>query len=378
VTGITVLIENGVPLEIVQQLVGHASIAMTCYYHVLESRQVHEELMRALEKRSVTVERLQKMSSEEFKAFSERFAFNRSGEPSLAMDMIGIALKNRNPGWDLKYHGLCAGGDCRFGGAVGKDGEPRPLWRAEACSLCRYRVTGAPWLVGLVHHLNTLWFELRECSKNVMELQLRRDAAEDEGRSTGGISGDLEHTKIRRDHLLDEWANELGYVEQAKQDLDEWVRWTTARDNQTSDLDQNVLVPLRSPLGESEVQVQLTRVHQLSHLTELIRGAKILSSAILPRGVQEDRNALLLDIARVSQDEMPFLRLLKRDADHALDLFADVVLDHVSDPDELEELVSGRVSLSKYPEIQGKVLALLSNEAVAVASGKAETQRGMA
>lgn len=362
VTGVTVLIENGVPVEVVQQLVGHASIAMTCYYHVVESRKVHEELMRALEARALSVERLQRMSTEEFREFSERFAFNRSGDPSFALGIVKSALRNRTPGWDLKYHGICAGGDCRFGGELGSDGEPTPLWRAEACSLCRYRVTGAPWLVGLVHHLNELWFELCECSKNVVELQVRRDKAEDEGRSVKSLLGDLERTKLRRDNLVNEWANELRYVEQAKLDLDEWVRWSDENGEGDHGGAKGALVPLRSPMEEPEIQVQLTKVHRLSHLTELLRGARILASAILPRGVKEDRNALLLEIARVSQEKLPFLSLLRSDAQRALDLFADVILDEVSDPDELEDIVQGRTPITRYPGIEAKVLALLGSE----------------
>ncbi|QEE24397.1 tyrosine-type recombinase/integrase [Rhodanobacter glycinis] len=362
VTGVTVLIENGVPVEVVQQLVGHSSIAMTCYYYVVESRKVHEELVRALEARAVTVERLQKMSSEEFREFSGKFAFNRSADPSFALEIVTGALRNRNPGWDLKYHGICAAGDCRFGGELDGNGEPTPLWRAEACSLCRYRVTGAPWLVGLVHHLNELWYELSECSRNVVELQVRRDRAEDEGRSLKSILGDLERMRLRRDNLVNEWANEFRYVEQAKSDLDKWVRWS-GEDKEGAPLGtEGGLVPLRSPMEGPEIQVQLTKVHRLSHLTELLRGSRILASAILPRGVKEDRNALLLEIARVSQDNLPFLTLMKCDAEHALDLFADVILDEVSDPDELEDIVQGRTPISRYPRIRDKVSALLDGE----------------
>lgn len=363
VTGVTVLLENGVPLEVVRLLVGHASIAMTCYYHVIESRKVHEDLMKAIESRAPTIERLQRMTIEEFREWSDKFVFNRTNEPFLALNMVGEAIRNHIPGWDLKYHGICAGGDCRYGGAPEKEGgHATPLWRAEACSLCRYRVTGAPWLVGIVYHVNELWWELRECTKNVMELQMRRDAAEDEGRSVRSIAGDLERAKIKRDHLFDEWANELRYAEQAKKDLEEWASWIDSVDANGNGDSLNMPAPLRSPLGEDGVKVQLKMVHELSQMTELLRVARILPSAIPLRGLKEDRNAILLEIARASGLAMPLLRLSRKDAEQALDAFADLILDAFSEPDEIEDLVRGRVPLRQFPELQRRIVALLGHD----------------
>lgn len=359
VTGITVLIENGVPLEVVRLLVGHATIAMTCYYHVLESRKVHEDLMRALAARTPTIEKLQAMTDTEYRDWSSRFAFNRSKEPALALGLVKSSLKNRTPGWDMKYHGLCAGGDCRYGGCPDKvDGPPTPLWRSEACSLCRFRVTGAPWLVGLVHHVNELWWELRDCTKKVVELQLKYDAAEDAAEPVGSLGGELERAKIRRDYLMEEWACELRYVEQAKTDLEDWEQWLRREDEACASGIEHVPA-LRSPLGEEGVKVQLSMVHELSHLTELLRGVRIISSAVLPRGIKEDRNALLLDIARAAGLDMPFLRLKRADAERALDAFADLILDSVSDVEALQDLVSGKASLDDLSALRDRIRALL-------------------
>lgn len=366
VTGVTILVENGVPLEVVKLLVGHASIAMTCYYHVIESRAVHEELMRAIESRAPAVDRLQRMTPQEFASWSEKFAVNQTSDSGLAVEMLADSIKWRNPGWDYKYHGLCAGGDCRYGGPpddVAK--QPRPLWRGEACSLCRYRVTGAPWLVGLVHHVNQLWWELRQCSKDLVELQLRRDAAEDCGSPVRSLLGDIERAKIRRDNLFEEWIAEVNYVNRAKADLDEWVAWLDVEKVGSKEVSRNGLV-LRSPLGDQGITTQLQMVHELSQLTELVRGARILESAILPRGIQEDRNAILLEIARSSNLHQEFMRLSARDTELALDAFADMVLDVVgSDPDTIEDLVQGRVTIQQHPVLQERLLKILPAPVVA-------------
>jgi hypothetical protein len=357
VTGVTILIENGVPLEIVQLLVGHATVAMTIYYHVVDQRKVHEEMMRWLDSRAPKLERIQSMPPEQLSALADRFMKNLTSDSALARSEFLDLATQRVPGWDYRYHGICAGGDCRFGGPAERDGEPgKPLWRDSACSLCRYRVTGAPWLVGLVHHANQLWWELRQVGAEVIELQMRKDAIEDGGGSVKSILGDMERAKIRRDNLFEEWVAEINYVNQAKGDLDDWIAFCNeAESGKTSELPS-----LRSPLGEKGIEVQLGVVHELSQLTELVRGARILESAVLPRGILEDRNAILLEIARTSSLDHVFLRLPKKDLEHALNLFADFVLDAMgSEAEGVQSLVDGRVHLSDLPELEAKVLALL-------------------
>lgn len=351
VTGVTVLLEKGVDPKIVQHLVGHASQEMTLYYHAMEDRRVHNALLKALEERKPTVEKLLSMDPQAYGRF-ERFLFNTSlEEPTLGTDMLRREILARAPGWDLMHHGICPGADCRSGGKSSDSKNHVGVWREKACSLCRYRVTGPPFLNGLVLNLNRIMWELRETQRTIAALQDKRDELDDAGKPIGAISGEISRRKVDLDHLWDEWFAELVYVKRSEALLNEWTEAAEASEGQ-------VLSPvLLSPLGAEGLKAQLKSVHDLPFLSNLLQGATIVQGFVPPRGVREDRNAMLLEIARRNDLSDIFYRLERTQAEAALNLFADAVLEEVSPP-RLDDLVGGAATLDQFPGLHERLISL--------------------
>ena len=100
--------------------------------------------------------------------------------------------------------------------------------------------------------------------------------------------------------------------------------------------------------------------HELSSLTELVRGARILPSVVLPRGILEDRNAILLEIARVNDLDIAFMRLPQKQRDRRLDAFADLLLDATNrESEQLDAMKTGRMLLRDLPDLEERLLGIL-------------------
>lgn len=340
VTGVTVLLEKGVDPKIVQMLVGHAAQEMTWWYDAIEDRRVNSALLKALETRKPTVEQILAMDETAYANF-ERFLFNTSLEqPATGTEMLRREVLSRTPGWDLMVHGICPGADCGSGGSK-RDGYQQGVWRERACSLCRYRVTGPAFLGGLVLNLNKLMWELRQMQREVAALQDKLDAAEDTGKKVGVLHGEITRRKVELDHLWEEWFAEFTYIKRSEEMLGEWLTHDSAAGPPTS------FPALLSPLGAEGIRLRTKPTADLPFLTNLLDGAEVIEGFVPPRGVREDRNAILLEIARRNDMSDLFYRVDRKKAEAAMDILAHTILDEVTDED-LDRFVSGDAPLAQF------------------------------
>lgn len=356
VTGVTSLLAHGVPIEIVQRLVGHASEEMTWYYNAVSNARTRDELQRAMEARKITAEDLRKMTQEDLRRLKANVFNTRSEDDFAAFSMFERQILSRTSQWELLPHGICSGGRCSEGGAKTKTGY-LSLHRERACSLCRFRITGPMFLAGLVLHQNTLLWEIKQSLRNKATLAEKMNCAEDGGRDPGPLRSGMRREAEHCEKLFEEWFAEAVYVREAEGRLSKWI-------STGSFAGKGGNLPALFGQGETpNVSVGFCESHELQLLRNLCKDAEIVGGAQLPRGIEEDRNALLLQIARANNLEEFFYRLDPGKARVALGLFADAILDSFeSGPagmDDIESLVTGETSIRHLPALEERIAEVL-------------------
>lgn len=340
VSGISALIEAGMPPDLVQEVAGHATVVMTLYYNKIKASRLNESLSQALDKLSHDLDSIDGISEVDFERLSEFLANNRAPE-----DAFGKALLNERRGRgdgavEVLVHGICPGGECTTGGeflnqAVGYGPVPRP----GACSLCRFRLTGPMFLPGLVLNANRLIHELRAKGKEIALLNEELEQLVDAGKPTHGVKARIEALYRETDNVATEWAAEVQYVHTAEKLFDKYC--------QDQEAMGDALPTLISGLEGPALESQLTNQSELTLLQTLAEGAD-LWPGFRPTEALTDHREFLNEVLAASGVE-PFLLNLRGDVrDKAAVLLGRVVTSLV--PDERHnDLRSGVEQLADYP-----------------------------
>ena len=357
VTGVTALLEHGVSVEVVQELVGHASHEMTWYYNAVSNARIHTEIQRGMEQFKLKSEELHGMSANDLERLKANVFNTRNEEDFAAFSMLEQQISGRTTQWEMLPHGICPGGTCSEGGVKSKY-KYDALYRERACSLCRFRITGPMFLHGLVQHQNTLMWEIKQSLRKITAMRDEIDKCEDHGEDPAPLNAQLKKEREFCDNLYREWSAEYVYVRSAEDLLDKWMS-----EREVSGNTGRSVPKLLTSMQPDSIKADLAEVHELRLLHNLIRDSDIITGAQLPRGVVEDRNEMLLKIARENQIDQFFYRVSQDKAKLALDLFSDAVMsavcDDSSEADLVEDLVEGRVSLRDLPGLEARVEEVL-------------------
>jgi hypothetical protein len=260
VSGITAMIERGLPPDLVQEIVGHASLVMTLYYNKVRLYLLYQKLEEYYAQRGLTADALRNRRYEEIES---EFFNMRGPEDAVGHDMLRSRMAMRDPSWKVLSHGICPGGDCATGGEWYKNAH-RPL-RPNACSLCRYRLTGPVFLPGMVANANLLMFEMRRLGQEITRLQVERNRLEDARESTTTIDGQMESARRSFDDFAQEWAAEVQYIHAA----------TDLFNRQMAETGEKMLPALMTPLGEEELLARLDQRHELHLLQSIAKAAEV-------------------------------------------------------------------------------------------------------
>jgi hypothetical protein len=295
VSGITALIEAGMPPTMVQEIVGHATVVMTLYYHKVRPEQVNSALASAFMARERAVERLLAISDSGEDA-ADTLLFNlRPVDDAVGLAMLRAAIGNGSH--QVLTHGICPGGDCRTGGEFShSEKEHRPVPRAGACSLCRYRVSGPMFLAGLVINANKIMFELHTKGKELRELNdaIRARRRRDQASSAFAARREVLHREL--EDLWAEWAAEHRYVQDSLRLLADLA----AREQESTGLPVLVQGGLLENIG-----VQTERRHAF-HLAQLLAEASAHAPSERHAGAIAERDAFLNEMLH-NNDLSPFL-----------------------------------------------------------------------
>lgn len=334
VTGVTRLLSMGVDPKIVRLLVGHSSLTMTWYYDHITNQRVASAMERALELRRPTREALFGMTHEEQEGFLTRL-FNRSNQPTLALSLLRGLLDDQAPFLDMRVDGICPGQRC-----VDAD-----VWRPRACSLCKFNVTGVPFLAGLELVLNDLMAELILNQQRVSGLRDQLYKKRREGVATRALEAEIAKLEEFVDNVLQQWEAQFQYVKKAEVDL---VAWLRARPFEAEAESSTMELALVSPSIE-KMGLALQETHHLALFTRLVEGAKRVEGFVPIVGAREARDGMLLEIVRHEKRTDLFYRLNPGVRKIALDQFALLLLEQDLSTEKISALIDGTVSLSAIP-----------------------------
>ncbi|MEJ8676095.1 VPA1269 family protein [Chromobacterium amazonense] len=342
VSGISALIEAGMPPDMVQEVAGHATLVMTLYYNKIKASRLNETLSKTLDKLHNSLDSIDGMSEAEFEHLSEFLVNNRAPEDAIGQSLLGQRIGHGDGAVEVSVHGICPGGECSTGGefqnqAVGYGPVPRPL----ACSLCRYRLTGPMFLPGLVLNANRLMYELRIKGKEIAELNEERERLEDAGKPTHTIKAKIEALYRETDVVGAEWAAEVQYVHAAEKMFDRFIE-----DGGEVSTELPALV---TAMDGATLESRLTRQSELGLLQSLAEGAALWPGFKPTAAIREHRE--FLNELLTASDLDPFLLKLRGDLrEKAAVLLGRMVTSLVPD-EHIDRLHKGAERLDNYPAV---------------------------
>ncbi|WP_417792988.1 VPA1269 family protein [Terasakiella pusilla] len=344
VTTVTTLIDAGVSPHIVAELVGHKSLAMTWHYVSVNNHITHYEIVQGMEKRrQAALDAIEDCKNDEdvdgVVASILGGHFHLRGDEYAGDDLLKECISSGVPrSYEVYSHGICPGGDCKKGG-VQYAGKFQPVFRPQACSGCRFRVTGPAFLNGLVFRLNLLMAELIDSFEKEREINLEIEGLEDDGKSAIHIQASLEKHIELRENVWEEWASELQIIQLSQAVL--------------SELDEGNALPVLTGVNEGELNASLVGKHSFELLQSLLNDAGIIygSSVEIPAGLRLKRDEILLDIAASNGTIDYFYSLDKSARQRALNAFGDILIYHTNQfsgdtSDLLQSVIEGELPLN--------------------------------
>jgi hypothetical protein len=171
VSGVSYLLDRGIPLGVVAAIAGHACLIMTLHYERAEIRKKMSELLRQNPEFASEALRVEERLRKGGNLSSWLRCLTDAG-PSL----LSERLSNGGP-YQIRTTGICPGTDCASGLAVRakllSDDRSLTAVPGSYCSLCVYNLYGVPFLPGLVREFNETLYVLEQRARKQLELRER-------------------------------------------------------------------------------------------------------------------------------------------------------------------------------------------------------------
>ncbi len=301
VSGISSLIEMGVPPDIVQQVVGHYTLVMTLYYSKQRASRVNRILRQKIAESRfdpVKIEHLE--DAAEFEDLLQWLINNRPEEDAVGLGMYRERFGRGDGSVHVMEHGVCPGGRCDTGGEFITSANTHGPVPPFACPLCRYRLTGPMFLVGLVHNGNRLMLQYRRVGEEIARVNAELAAFLEEHPDDDApeLESTLEMLYRVAEPLALQWFAERRYVEVAKTMMAEYIVAPQGR---------GTLPALVTGLNPGEIEVTIEERPAFVLLQDLVEGAAILPGvrAHVGEAVRDHREFLNQVLA--ASDLEPFL-----------------------------------------------------------------------
>ncbi|VVB42141.1 protein of unknown function [Beijerinckiaceae bacterium RH AL1] len=359
VSGITALLEAGLPPDLVMRLAGHSTIAMTMYYNKPSASALNAKLSAVMKKAGYDLDSVN-LTRERLESISAFLVNSRPEEDRADLHLLQEISGRGDGSVEVMAHGICPGGDCSTGGVYLKNEQIgyAPVPRRLACSLCRYRLTGPMFLPGLVGNANRLIFELHRKGQEIGTLN-------NEIRSSRLTNSEAALKRCRVNSLYretgaicEEWAAEVIYVRKAETMLSEFL------DSNVDQASSDELLPIISSEARAEVRIRFEQKSEFALLQSIVESAdswQIFSCETANIEHQEILNEIL-----AANNIDPFLlRLSGKMRDKSAILIGRAIVKAV--PDDCFESLREPKGLKSF----GMVAHLLQ-EAAVIAQSKAE------
>lgn len=341
VTMVSNLLEAGVSIEIVRDLVGHATKIMTWYYNARRSNALHNAIQEMMAKRTEAHDALASGNHDAILQYAENAITPDFVENHVGKEMLRLYAKRRSLApFSVFVHGICPGGLCSTGGQRISEGKYKPVWRERACSLCRYRVTGPDFLPGILNRLNNLMAEMRLSSKRAKDFgdEIERIEAET-GKPAHGLRRAQQAENSFRDQLSKEYAAETNVLEKVRQ-----VKLAAAAQGDSA---EGILLPSVPDFDISQLEYGFAEVHEFELMHMLVKETRILPASIMeiPHGVEENLKAMVREILRANDMSEIVYRLPSSQEKEVCIMIGDALLREYPEPSRFQELVEGAVKL---------------------------------
>ena len=358
VTMVSNLLEAGVSIEIVQDLVGHATWVMTWHYNGRRSSMLHGAMQEVMAKRAEAHDALASGDREAILQYADDAVVPDFVQDHVGKNMLLQYAERRNLApFSVFVHGICPGGLCSTGGERITKGRYKPVWRERACSLCRYRVTGPKFLQGILNHLNNMMAEMRLSAKRAEDLGDKIERIEAEtGKPAHALRRAQRAESGFRDSLSKEYAAEKRVLAIIQQ-----VTSAAAAKGHSA---ERILLPSVPNFDISQLEYGLARVHEFELMFMLFKETQILPASIMdiPLGVEENVNATIRKILRANDMSEIAYRIAPADETELCIKVGEALLKEYPDPDLFQRVVEGKVRLDVQvlDSIRKEVEGLLS------------------
>ncbi len=358
VSGITNLIEAGVPLEVVQMFVaGHQTLIMTLHYLKYSPTKLRKFLLEAHEK---MLNDQNFVGSELFASSLHEFAPFLLGQEGAGVGAGFVALQERTGILTITSEGICPGTSCSTGGPLMSAAQNSylPVPGGKRCGLCRFWMTGPAHLLGQVTAVNNLAFVIRKKGLEVARINDERLDAEDSDNKRRARElrdrGDILNRELEID--VNEWVARYRYAEKSVALMADYL---AAKNRVTGKRDQ-VPVPVLTASSGPELRVTLEQAHEFALLDQITQMSSF-STGFSNREAELEKNTILSKLM-AANDMKPFLLDLNDEHAHeAGNLLSSLILQQVRGQ-ELDDLLSGRKALNDYPRL-AKAIKLLEENA---------------
>ncbi len=172
VTGVSRLMAQGVPIEVVRDVVGHATNVMTYYYTVLDQLEIMKKLQKGL--------------SFDLNHFGGVNSNTTSGSEYFANVSADHTTIIHYGGWNESNGGICPSGKCSEGGPTINDDEgnikeftPVP-GGPQRCGNCRLWISGPSFIPQQAHYIDLVMNEILGISEDRIEAYSLKNNADEE------------------------------------------------------------------------------------------------------------------------------------------------------------------------------------------------------
>lgn len=357
VSGISAMIENGVPLEVVSQFVaGHASLVMTLWYLKSSPGKLREAIEKA---QAIASRESDFVGGEGFLEHIEKFApFLLSKDGTLrddGGDPAFAALKAHTGLWTINSDGICPGTSCATGGEQEASNKLSfgPVPGGRRCGLCRYWLTGPAFILGQVAEVNNLAYRIL---RNGQELADQRDKLIDlEDAENRRESRKVRHhiEALERELTLDitEWQARYQYAMSSSNLLDQYVE---ARHSvQSSTL---LPAPLLTASSAADLKLTLQATDEfvlIEHVTQMCD----FMPGFKNREAVHEKHLMLSKILEENGLPQFLLKLDAQKSQVAANMLSSLILQYVQAQD-IPRVLSGEIKLSDMPGLGEQVRSL--------------------
>lgn len=304
-------LEGGVPMPILSKAIaGHARLVMTLYYTKAGISYVTDKMNQA--ERNIL-----ESDKESFGRFLRDAKYEQLETSVVANDPIAyqtvINAQHSGAGIIIGDKGICprANFGCENGGVYTNDDTdkatygPVPGFPEQNCVRCRWFVTGPAFLPGLVHHFNTIGYNMGETGKRVIGFQneienlenLKYECEKNEQIFTGQtkllkLEGLYQQEIQKNDKLANDYNATLRLIDKC-----------IALVKNKPSMEGFQLVPVGAM---SDIGLTITPVdHELEQLQVLCNGAEIFPETDASKAVLQRSQIIDLTLAR--NDKKPIM-----------------------------------------------------------------------